>query len=451
VGVLALAIALCPRVLLAQQQSPALAAGEDVSDAQTELGTTPRYDQLRDAERRIRQLQEQLDRFEFHGYLRSGFGVNGRGGQQVAFQAPGAGAKYRLGNETETYAELVLVNNWVNRERVKDRPWLRTEVMLAVNTTNASNYSSTDQVRLRESFVQVGHVIAAQPEVAFWAGQRYYRRQNIDINDFYTVDMSGYGAGVEDVNVGIGRFAVALLGGANEMASGPAGRTTKNGIDVRLYDVPAPLGRMSFWADVARIPRVVLPDGTEVPGSLGWAVGFKHLVPRLLGGYNNLLIAYGQGAAENLRTDVQPPSPYLDRAKRLLLTEHFLLQPSRHFACMAAGIYQRHFSGNQAVGDDHWVSFGARPVAFVNEHLSFALEAGADWVRDGLGLAEGWLRKMTVAPQLGGGHEFFSRPVLRIYFTYADWSPGLQGKVGGEAYQSRTRGIAYGVQGEAWW
>ena len=55
-----------------------------------------------------------LKSFEFHGYFRSGYGLNSRGGKQVAFQAPGADAKYRLGNEAETYAELIFVNNWVN-------------------------------------------------------------------------------------------------------------------------------------------------------------------------------------------------------------------------------------------------------------------------------------------------------------------------------------------------
>src|SRR5215510_5119554 len=43
--------------------------------------------------------------FRFHGYLRSGFGVDGTGKGQQPFQAPLAPAKYRLGNEAETYLE----------------------------------------------------------------------------------------------------------------------------------------------------------------------------------------------------------------------------------------------------------------------------------------------------------------------------------------------------------
>src|SRR4029453_17902482 len=45
--------------------------------------------------------------FHFHGYLRSGFGVDGNGKGQSPFQAPLAGAKYRLGNEVETYLETL--------------------------------------------------------------------------------------------------------------------------------------------------------------------------------------------------------------------------------------------------------------------------------------------------------------------------------------------------------
>jgi maltoporin len=43
--------------------------------------------------------------FRFHGYLRSGFGVDGTGKGQQPFIAPLAGSKYRLGNEAETYLE----------------------------------------------------------------------------------------------------------------------------------------------------------------------------------------------------------------------------------------------------------------------------------------------------------------------------------------------------------
>ena len=39
---------------------------------------------------------------DFHGYMRSGIGATAGGGDQACFQAAGAPAKYRLGNECET-------------------------------------------------------------------------------------------------------------------------------------------------------------------------------------------------------------------------------------------------------------------------------------------------------------------------------------------------------------
>src|SRR6267154_2731302 len=119
---------------------------------QGQLPSEPSYDLLREADVKIEKLQEQLSSFEFHGYFRSGYGLNSMGGQQVAFQAPGAGAKYRLGNEAETYAELIFVNNWINSAHEAGKAWLRTESLVEADTTNSSNYDTTDKFRFREAF-----------------------------------------------------------------------------------------------------------------------------------------------------------------------------------------------------------------------------------------------------------------------------------------------------------
>lgn len=181
------------------------------ADFQGQIGSDPTYELLRDADTKIEKLQEQVGSFEFHGYFRSGYGLNSVGGEQVAFQAPGAGAKYRLGNEAETYGELIFVNNWLNPEHDSNKAWMKTEVMVEANTTNSASYANfpngvgNDQFRLREAFVQAGNVLESQPGAKFWAGERYYRREHVDINDFYPLDMSGYGAGVEDLNLEIGK------------------------------------------------------------------------------------------------------------------------------------------------------------------------------------------------------------------------------------------------------
>jgi len=47
------------------------------------------------------------------------------------------------------------------------------------------------------------------------AGKRFYRRPEFHIDDFYFWDTSGPGAGVRDINVGLGKFAAANFRTAN--------------------------------------------------------------------------------------------------------------------------------------------------------------------------------------------------------------------------------------------
>lgn len=63
-----------------------------------------------------------------------------------------------------------------------------------------------------------------------------------------------------------------------------------------------------------------------------------------------------------------------------------------------------------------------------------------DWVSATQNGNGGTLGKLTIAPQVALGDEFFSRPVLRAFFTYALWSDGLEGEIGGPDYATQTDG-----------
>jgi maltoporin len=121
----------------------------------------PSYDLLKEADEEIEQLQEREGTFEFHGYARSGSSLNSVGGEQAAFEAPGAEAKYRLGNEAETYAELIFVTNWVNPDHDSSKAWFKSEFMIEINTSNAGNYAPVgnaaggDQFRFREALPRI--------------------------------------------------------------------------------------------------------------------------------------------------------------------------------------------------------------------------------------------------------------------------------------------------------
>ena len=162
-------------------------------------------------------------------------------------------------------------------------------------------------------------------------------------------------------------------------------------------------------------------------------------------------VQYGTGVASNFSTSIDAPTPFIDSAARLLVTEQMLFQPNKTFAIMPIFVYERTQDGNHDHGWNQWISFGARPRGVLHQ---IPLGGGRRRRRShtsGIGLYEGWLRKITIAPQIGAGRQFFSRPVLRTFVTYANWSDGLRGLRWWCALPDRTDGLTYGVQVETWW
>jgi maltoporin len=329
--------------------------------------------------------------------------------------------------------------------------------MIEANTSNSASYANfpngigNDQFRLREAFVQGGNLFASQPTAKVWAGERYYRRQHIEIDDFYPLDMSAYGAGIEDVNVRFGKLAVAVLSSARPDIPLRSGNYAKNNVDVRLYDLKGPAGQWGMWFNYAVAKGGTSANGELIPSTDGYAFGIRHQRLEWHGGYHTISVQYGRGAAANFSASADDPTPYCKDAERFLVTQHMLLQPNERFAIMPIFIFQRTRDGDPKHGSNQWISFGARPEWFFTKYLSLAFEGGFDRVTNNFSHYEGWLRKYTIAPQIGAGRKFFSRPVLRTFLTYGNWSEGLRGQVGGTAFASRRSGLTYGVQAETWW
>src|SRR4030095_17031746 len=94
----------------------------------------------------VKKLYDLPRPLEFHGYLRSGLGLNGEGGKMEAFKAPGAGAKYRLGNEADTYGESGLTHNSLRADDPLKAPYVRTTVMLSYSSAENFSYESLNNL-----------------------------------------------------------------------------------------------------------------------------------------------------------------------------------------------------------------------------------------------------------------------------------------------------------------
>jgi maltoporin len=189
--------------------------------------------------------------FTFSAYVRAGFQFNGNGGGgNFNFNLPswpGFGRE-RYGNENDTYMELT----WMQAHMLGDSPDVMDVSMTftpairylqARNTFTSShggveNSGNDFDFVLRQAFLEMKNVFKAAPEVTFWAGIRFYDRFNTDPDDYFWLDDSGYGAGVYNIDVGVGKLALAWIGGLNDTSLSPSiGTFFKHTFDVRLKDI----------------------------------------------------------------------------------------------------------------------------------------------------------------------------------------------------------------------
>jgi len=419
------------------------------------------------------------DFVDINGYLRAGYGRNNEGGPQVAFQAPGAFSKYRLGNEAETYGELTFGKNFYvpslfsldpesRVDGTPNGPIARVQTTISVYNPYQNLLASSDtDFGVPEAWASIGNVLESQPSMKFWAGNRFYRRHDIHINDFFFYNMSGAGGGVEDLQLPFGKLALAWIGAASRSGvsdvpepnpENEAGYSKANW-DVRLYDVPLPLGKGEFGFVYARADSGLDAAGNSAKDTDGVAFTFLHTRDRFISqdGVNKFSLQFGTGAAKTFTSGFETFSltngvfirPDEQDSWRFRATEHFTANVNDHFSIGPALVYQITDYGN----GDHiqWFSAGVRPVLHFNKYISFAFEGGVDWVKDEAADTSAPLYKLTFAPQVSLGGRFMSRPVLRAFVTYAHWGDDFVGAVGGNDYSTANDGVTYGVQMEVWW
>ena len=422
------------------------------------------------------------DFVDITGYVRAGYGRNSEGGPQVGFQAPGALSKYRLGNEAENYGELAFGKNWYvpgifstdPKERPNGTPTgpiARAQVRLSFyNPYTSYNSSSGTDFGVPEAWAAIGNVVGSQPSMKFWAGNRFYERSDIHINDFFFRNMSGGGGGVEDIQLPFGQLALAWIGNGSDSdlytdifsPNEPANSAgfSKGNWDLRLYDVPLPLGKGDFNFIYANTETGLDENGDSLDGTDGFGVNFLHLAKPLVdsSSFNLFSLQFGTGPAKTFTSGFETftfdgtsyirPDP--NDSWRFRATEHFVIQPVEHLSIGPALVYQYTEYGN-GFGHQNWFSAGLRPIVEFNKYFSLALEGGVDYVANSTSGTSGNLFKLTLAPQVALGNQFFSRPVLRVYVTYAQWSDAFVGQVGGQDYQGLNNGFSYGLQMETWW
>jgi maltoporin len=428
--------------------------------------------------------------FDFHGYLRSGIGGNSAGGSQVCFANPGSGFKFRLGNECETYGELQF-----DQQLYKDKKGVEFKyiAMLSYSTVQRNDYESLvsggrvtvpaptpeDPGRTATVLLANGNDIALRqnwvsatfPQLGnatFWVGKRYYFRNDVHIIDFFYWDTSGFGAGVQDIDIGFGKLAIAVLQNKTSFVSPPDAATPGE-------EDPSQLEfRRAIWRPDVRITGIpVNPDGTLELGLVlvvlseddtvegrgarvsPW-VTVQHVQNNFLGGFNKLALQFATGNAVTMN---QSPAFANDSEVRSYrVVEQLVFQPGPRVSGMIAATFQADDTGDQV--NYNW-SVGGRPELYFSDYFKIAVEAGFNQYRPEEGDRTS-LFKLTVAPTItpaaGPAGAFFTRPELRVFGTFAYWNDaardftvgGVPAPPGGSVFAGENRGFTFGAQVETW-
>ncbi|GAB3265523.1 maltoporin [Chitinimonas naiadis] len=391
---------------------------------------------------------------DYHGYIRSGSGAASEGGREVCFGlangAPAFGGKVanagRLGNECETYGELAFDAKLGESDGMN----FTFHQMLAFVTGQNGDWEQAEP-SWRQVWVEANNIgTGALANSSLWAGKRYYKRHDVHITDFFWSANTGPGAGIENIDLGFGKFSYALMRSNGDDVKAVTNHDFRiEGIDVN------PGGSIELGLNLVGKNAAKDANGVKADGKNGAAFTIAHTQanPFDMGGFNNLVFQYAKDAA-----NLDQSAGFTTTSKKSWrVIEHLVFEPknSDWNGAVFLGYGQEKQADNKAAKT---FSAVARPVYHFSQNYSLAFEGGVTQVKPSNGGDTQRISKLTIAPQLSMGKGFWARPVLRAYYTLANWNDAakLAGNVAGghgsaDAYKNKTSGSSYGVQMEAWW
>ncbi|MBD1389712.1 maltoporin LamB [Neiella sp. HB171785] len=419
---------------------------------------------------------------EFHGYGRAGMSTTGDGGEQTCYgNGPDGHKAGRLGNECDTYVEMSfqqeLYNQGGKKFRIEVMPVFTSENDFQGNSAQwnptYNNPDDDDQVNawrggdwsMRQYYAAAEGVLNFAPEATIWAGKRFYQRKDIHIMDWYYLNNSGYGVGIENVQAGVGKLSVAWInvdqhvGGGSINDKDEANRITSivqsNKLDVRYSGIP-------LWegASMELVGIYGWADLTDAQDDLGYGDedGYfftAEISHGLMGGFNKIVLQYGKdsmgdAAWMNHGGESSLSTPWWDGAKQesyrfidwgvINLSEKVELGYSFMYAKS-----ETHGDNNGELNEEKptLISVVARPMYKWDDVMKTTLEVGYTKEDDIFSGDSVDLYKAVIAQEWTAGPSFWSRPAIRVY----------AGSFFGDQAEARNDDgdIRVGAQVEAWW
>lgn len=382
---------------------------------------------------------------EFSGYVRSGAGSTSKGGTQSCFILPGAQSKYRLGNECEQYSELDLRQDLLTLD---DGSKVSVEGMAQL----LNDYGHSLEFSGDHGFTRMNQMYAEWSNMpvlnggSFWAGRRFYKRNDIYISDYFYWNQSATGFGFDEVAIGDLKYSYVFSRKDNVFQEPYINRHNFN-VDGFKTNPGGEVG--------VGLSYMEKPEKTDAHS--GWAITVQHKQKGFLGGVSNrVALQYGQGPGTALGYTGDTTLDNGSRSWRAV--EFFDWQITPRFSGQFNVVYQKDVRPGD--NDQNWLSVGVRPVYAITQEFKLVTEVGRDQVDAPGGTRK--LTKFTVAPTWSpGGTTFWDRPEFRLYYTYASWNEAAQRAASQMAagsalsdtgaFGDALHGSNFGVQVEYWW
>ncbi|MFL6698829.1 MAG: maltoporin [Vitreoscilla sp.] len=375
---------------------------------------------------------------DWTGYLRGGpaaTNVSGESRQCYGLNSPGL--KYRLGNECDFYGEFQLAQA-MKADGVDFNAVLMTNYY-SPQTESNNNFG------VEQAYVEMKGVDIA-PQALFWMGKRR-DRDDVHIVDTFFTNMSGVGAGVENIDAGFGKFGFSgyktdSTPVRNDDGSLATTATPSNGIarlHAQLYDIGVnPDGKLRL---VATYSKADSQGGRKGQDGFGFTV--EHVQDKFFGGGNHIWAQYSQGSTNINQGFGNALADSGTKTYRIVESPSWQIGS---FGGQAIALYQ-----HDKTDTTSWNSYsiGGRGSFAMSKNLKFLTEVGYSNRKESGGPSEN-LTKVTIGPALSTGPDFWKRPELRLYATFASFNRAAAEDPQNGLPTNKTSAVSYGAQVEIW-
>ena len=391
----------------------------------------------------------------------------------------------RLGDECDTYAEIALSQEVFNKAKNK----FTVNTLVAWGSAegnwdkqgnswqglgkggdrageNGDSAWNGQRASIREAWAGYTLPMGAQ----IWAGKRFYQRKDIHILDFYYLNDSGTGAGIENIPVGnLGQAAFAVIKQQIDENGVNARDTYK--IDTRWNGIPlwkdASLDLAMIWGlpsttDKQKEAAGTNPSESDLSSNSGVILMAEYTQGNFFGGFNKLSVTYGTDGfayagvlnGGNHLGDSYAPGD-ADSWGIRVIDWGLIEQDKWNLGYSLMGAYKHADQAHWSHPNGHDYSFVIRPAYKWSNFTSTVFEAGYT-VQKNTGW-NGWANpdndhvdayKFTLGQQFMPMTTFWQRPSIRFYVSY------LGGDLMNKAYthqDDHDGDVSIGAQAEAWW